>query len=253
VLKGVVRVENLEDATEHVGAVLDRVKPEHLTRAYRIQSWSGPEDFLTQLAVSTGKLLRGGEPDVNTAARMVLYDWQRGKVPYFTLPPDYTPNPEQQQEEPAQPSQAVTAEDAAAELEAQPEVAAAAAAALLEQATAAQAQQQADDLPVAQHFDDQDEAGPSDVESEQSEPSDGDGAHLEDSGQANGGEGSDADSDGYDAADLSWEAVMAAVQGADSGASDDGGADTDAPPATAAAQQQSGTNRTAPQDKKRKR
>ena len=46
-------------------------------------------DFLTQLARNSGKLLRGGEPDLNTAARMVLYDWQRGKIPYFALPPDY--------------------------------------------------------------------------------------------------------------------------------------------------------------------
>jgi nuclear GTP-binding protein len=25
---------------------------------------------------------------------MVLYDWQRGKIPYFTLPPDYKPDEE---------------------------------------------------------------------------------------------------------------------------------------------------------------
>lgn len=30
VLKGVVRVEGLEDATQYVGAVLERVKPEYL-------------------------------------------------------------------------------------------------------------------------------------------------------------------------------------------------------------------------------
>ena len=58
-------------------------------RAYKIKSWSSTEDFLTQLARASGKLLRGGEPDLNTAARMVLLDWQRGKIPYFTLPPDY--------------------------------------------------------------------------------------------------------------------------------------------------------------------
>lgn len=32
-LQGVVRVENLEDATEHVDQVLDRVKPEYLVSA----------------------------------------------------------------------------------------------------------------------------------------------------------------------------------------------------------------------------
>ena len=37
-----------------------------------------------------GKLSKGGEPDLNTAARMVLYDWQRGKIPFFTLPPGHT-------------------------------------------------------------------------------------------------------------------------------------------------------------------
>ena len=34
-------------------------------------------------------MLKGGEPDLNTAARGVLYDWQRGKIPFFKLPPDY--------------------------------------------------------------------------------------------------------------------------------------------------------------------
>lgn len=58
-------------------------------RAYKVKSWDGTVDFLTQLARNSGKLLRGGEPDLNTAARMVLYDWQRGKIPYFALPPDY--------------------------------------------------------------------------------------------------------------------------------------------------------------------
>jgi nuclear GTP-binding protein len=33
VLKGVVRVEGLEDATQHVGPVLQRVKPEYLVSA----------------------------------------------------------------------------------------------------------------------------------------------------------------------------------------------------------------------------
>jgi nuclear GTP-binding protein len=34
--------------------------------------------------------LKGGDPDLQTAARMILYDWQRGKIPFFTLPPDHT-------------------------------------------------------------------------------------------------------------------------------------------------------------------
>jgi len=83
----VVRVTNLEDAAEHIGEVLRRVKKEHLQRAYKIQDWTDDNDFLLQLCRTTGKLLKGGEPDLTTAAKMVLHDWQRGKIPFFVPPP----------------------------------------------------------------------------------------------------------------------------------------------------------------------
>ncbi|KAJ7948632.1 Nuclear/nucleolar GTPase 2 [Quillaja saponaria] len=87
VLKGVVRVTNLHDAAEHIGEVLKRVKKEHLERAYKIKDWTDDNDFLVQLCKLTGKLYKGGEPDLMTAAKMVLHDWQRGKIPFFVPPP----------------------------------------------------------------------------------------------------------------------------------------------------------------------
>lgn len=87
VLKGVVRVANLQDAAEHIGEVLKRVKKEHLERAYKIKDWEDENDFLVKLCRLSGKLLKGGEPDLMTAAKMVLYDWQRGKIPFFVPPP----------------------------------------------------------------------------------------------------------------------------------------------------------------------
>eukprot|EP01089_Gocevia_fonbrunei_P016643 TRINITY_DN5219_c0_g1_i1.p2 TRINITY_DN5219_c0_g1~~TRINITY_DN5219_c0_g1_i1.p2 ORF type:complete len:225 (-),score=67.53 TRINITY_DN5219_c0_g1_i1:41-715(-) len=33
------------------------------------------------------RLLKGGEPDMHTCAKMILYDWQRGKLPWFEAPP----------------------------------------------------------------------------------------------------------------------------------------------------------------------
>ncbi|XP_020240648.1 nuclear/nucleolar GTPase 2 [Cajanus cajan] len=87
VLKGVVRVTNLKDAADHIGEVLKRVKKEHLERAYKIKEWDDENDFLLQLCKSSGKLLKGGEPDLMTAAKMILHDWQRGKIPFFVPPP----------------------------------------------------------------------------------------------------------------------------------------------------------------------
>jgi nuclear GTP-binding protein len=87
VLKGVVRVENVKAPEQHMDALLSKVQPKHLSKTYDISSWTDGEDFLTQLAKKSGRLLKGGEPDLSTVAKMVLNDWLRGKIPYFTLPP----------------------------------------------------------------------------------------------------------------------------------------------------------------------
>ena len=52
-------------------------------RAYKIRFWRDAEDFLTQLAGAAGKLLRGGEPDLNTVAKMVPL---KATVPMLKLP-----------------------------------------------------------------------------------------------------------------------------------------------------------------------
>lgn len=44
--------------------------------------------MLAALAKKSGKLLKGGEPDQEAAAKMVLNDWIRGRIPYFVQPPD---------------------------------------------------------------------------------------------------------------------------------------------------------------------
>ncbi|TQS39037.1 hypothetical protein Golomagni_00444 [Golovinomyces magnicellulatus] len=88
-LRGVVRVENVEHPEQYIPAVLKRTKPQHIERTYFIKSFKDHFEFLEQLARKGGRLLHGGEPDVNGVAKMVLNDFLRGKIPWFTpLPPD---------------------------------------------------------------------------------------------------------------------------------------------------------------------
>ena len=35
--------------------------------------------------------LQGGEPDLRTVGKMVLNDWQRGRIPFFVKPPNAEP------------------------------------------------------------------------------------------------------------------------------------------------------------------
>ena len=86
-LRGVVRVENVENPAQYIGAVLRRTQARHLERTYDIKASDvnkDPIEFLNILARKGGRLLRGGEPDVNGVAKMVLNDFLRGKIPWFT-------------------------------------------------------------------------------------------------------------------------------------------------------------------------
>ena len=98
VLKGVVRVEALSTPSEHVPALMQRVKPLYLSRTYGVplpnkddpsQGWD-PEIFLDKLARMKGRLLKRGEPDLDAVAKIVLRDWVRGRIPYFVSPPERT-------------------------------------------------------------------------------------------------------------------------------------------------------------------
>lgn len=48
---------------------------------------SDPMDFLLRLALIKGKMLKGGRPDFEGAARGVINDWNSGKIAWFVKPP----------------------------------------------------------------------------------------------------------------------------------------------------------------------
>ncbi len=92
VLKSVLRVEALSTPSEHITELLSRVKPLYLARTYGLTipgagTWAA-DDLLHALACAKGRLLKGGEPDIEGAAKIVLGDWVRRRIPYFVAPPD---------------------------------------------------------------------------------------------------------------------------------------------------------------------
>lgn len=58
VLKGIVRAERLEAPEEFVPAILERIKKEHIIKTYGVTQWADSTDFLSQLAVKSGRLLK---------------------------------------------------------------------------------------------------------------------------------------------------------------------------------------------------
>ncbi|KAJ3122803.1 GTPase required for pre-60S ribosomal subunit nuclear export and maturation [Nowakowskiella sp. JEL0407] len=87
VLRGVVRVENVTMPEQYIEGVITKCKKVYLEKTYGVKGWNTSEEFLTMIAKKSGKLLKGGEPDVSTVAKTVLNDWIRGKIPFFVAPP----------------------------------------------------------------------------------------------------------------------------------------------------------------------
>lgn len=90
-LRGVVRVENVENPEQYIPGVLRKVQPKHLERTYGVKNTGDSIEFLSVLGRKSGRLLRGGEPDLDGVAKMVINDFLRGKIPWFT-PPPYNPD-----------------------------------------------------------------------------------------------------------------------------------------------------------------
>ncbi|KZT44300.1 NGP1NT-domain-containing protein [Sistotremastrum suecicum HHB10207 ss-3] len=93
VLKGVLRVEASPVPPEHIAPLLERVKPLYVSRTYGIPL---PEDgspyhadqLLDQLSRKKGRILKGGEPDLEGLSKIILSDWVRSRIPFFVPPPE---------------------------------------------------------------------------------------------------------------------------------------------------------------------
>ncbi|KAG6903438.1 hypothetical protein C0995_005461 [Termitomyces sp. Mi166 len=91
-LRNVVKAEDVEDPIAVVEEILGRTPPPTIQKIYNLPEWTSTLEFLTMLAMTSGRLLKGGTPDVNSAARHVLQDWNNQKIPYYSEPPTIHPS-----------------------------------------------------------------------------------------------------------------------------------------------------------------
>ncbi|KAL0284219.1 UNVERIFIED_CONTAM: Guanine nucleotide-binding protein-like NSN1 [Sesamum angustifolium] len=86
-LRNCKRIEKLDDPVGPVKEILKLCPDRVLVTLYKIPSFDSVDDFLIKVATVRGKLKKGGIVDVDAAARIVLHDWNEGKIPYYTMPP----------------------------------------------------------------------------------------------------------------------------------------------------------------------
>lgn len=85
VLRSVTRTERIDEPEHYIQYIVDRVRPQYLTKTYGIEKFDGPDDLLDKIAKRHGRLMKGGKPDLHDAAIKLIRDFQRGKLPWFVL------------------------------------------------------------------------------------------------------------------------------------------------------------------------
>lgn len=91
VLRNGVDADTIADPVAAIQELLGRCTMESLMMTYNVPAFpTGPEGvmvFLAMVARAKGRVLKGGIPDKIMAGRLVIRDWNRGKIPYYSVPP----------------------------------------------------------------------------------------------------------------------------------------------------------------------
>ena len=84
ILRNVLNISDIQDAIPYVDRIVTRINKKTLIKLYRTVNYETTIEFLKAVAEKSGKLNKGGRPDWKAAAKVVLYDWNNAKIPYFT-------------------------------------------------------------------------------------------------------------------------------------------------------------------------
>ncbi|KAL9960002.1 hypothetical protein ACROYT_G033391 [Oculina patagonica] len=88
ILRNCVKVESIDDPVPAVEAILKRCNKQQVMEKYLVPDYANVHEFLSHLGKRLGKLKKGGIPNVNAAGKMVLKDWNSGKIVFYTHPPE---------------------------------------------------------------------------------------------------------------------------------------------------------------------
>ena len=86
-LRNCIKPEDISDPILPVQLMLQKCSHPDLCKLYNITAFADVNDFLINVARARGRIRRGGLPDTNAAALLVLSDWNQGRIPYYTVPP----------------------------------------------------------------------------------------------------------------------------------------------------------------------
>ena len=94
-LRNILKPEEIPDPQAVIQQILSRTSMETLQSIYKLPPdppFHDAAEFLTMVALTTGRLGPGGVPDLAAAATQVMRDWNNSKIPYYSSPPAIHPS-----------------------------------------------------------------------------------------------------------------------------------------------------------------
>ncbi|KFV83629.1 Guanine nucleotide-binding protein-like 3, partial [Struthio camelus australis] len=79
----------LTDVLQGIDAILNHCNKQQVMMFYSVPDFRNTEEFLTLLAQKRGMLKKGGVPDTENVAKLLLCDWTGAKISYHSQPPAY--------------------------------------------------------------------------------------------------------------------------------------------------------------------
>lgn len=86
-LRNTIKAEHVTDLDKAVEEIIQRVNRDDLLKLYKIPDFANYKEFLISMAESKGKLKKGGICDLEAVAKILIQDWNTGKLKYFVPPP----------------------------------------------------------------------------------------------------------------------------------------------------------------------
>lgn len=92
VLRNQINASEVKDPVTPINEILKRTNKEEILMHYTIADYSNPTQFLFNVCQSRGKYKKGGVVDLEGAARLVIEDWNNGRMNHYLPPPGFDPS-----------------------------------------------------------------------------------------------------------------------------------------------------------------
>ena len=91
ILRNCVPIESVTDGVTVINHMLKKIKGNQLSMQYKLPLCTTTEQLLAQLARKRGILRKGGVPNIEKAAKLLIQDWTNGTIRYYTTVPKADP------------------------------------------------------------------------------------------------------------------------------------------------------------------